>query len=1208
MQNLPKLVFILLASFLPLLPNTSTATNPWSTIDEEQISNRNSSRPIVPNRYLTLHLSMDDLQSILAQASLRFTAKSRQNPIVLHIPMPDGVMERFEILEAPIMHPDLAKKYPMLHSYVGYGIDDPTASLRFDITQFGFHAMVLSGRHGGVYIDPYAQNDTEHYISYYQKDHSQHTPYKCHFKDHKSLAPSPETDFVRNSQGDCMLRTYRLALACTGEYAAFHGGNIPDVMAAFHTTMTRVNGIFERDVAVNLELVANTDELIFLDADSDPYPSSFPTGNQFVCDDIIGSANYDIGHLLGIGDGGSAERSSCCVEGLKAEGYSTLASPVGDGFDINFVAHEFGHQFGCSHTANGNCNNTPSTSVEPGNAYSVMGFDFFCEPIIEAVRGPYFHAINIIEISENIINGPPGSCAMLTDHGNTPPSVEGGNNQYHLPIATPFLLTAEGTDTDGDSLTYCWEQMDNEKAADPPLSTNTAGPAFRSYGPVEAPYRYFPALEYILDGTTYLWEVLPSVSRVMNFRVTARDNFPGGGCTALDDVDLIFTSGAGPFLVQTPNVNETWYQDAFYTISWDVANTDKAPVSCANVDLLLSIDGGYTYPIVLATEVPNDGSHVIPAPQVTSSMARVMVTCSDNVFFDISDNNFSIEMATAPAFEVAIDPPTQEVCGLDSSGTYTLSFSPIAGFNEEITLTATGLPSGASLNFSQNPVSPTASVTLMIEGLANVASGNYSINLVGTTPSTSKEAEIVLVVSNELPASIALSTPEYGAIIEQLQPTFEWEDEGATTHYTFEIATEPTFENLIATSTINVNNYTLSEVLDPLTVYYWRVLPINSCAASLDNIPFFAFQTSGAVCKQFTNVEPTLIPGFLATTSTTLTIEEDFEIVDANISMELFHKFVGDLSATLIAPSGIVIDLFDRPGVPFTDIGCSRDDLLVTFDDEASNTAADFDNTCLTGEDYTIEGTFQPISPLSALDNQSPLGEWTLSIEDQKFSHAGAVDRWTLEFCLEQSAGAIPAFSKMSLFVPDLGTEIVSTENLSVLSSTATAAQITYTLTALPTAGTLLFNGSNGSIGTTFTQEDINNNLLSYTNTNPDALLDQFRFDIETVDGNWIPDEFLTINIGEITRVNEPGTDLNFQLFPNPSNGQITLTLNQSTSSQLSITIYDVIGNLLQTIAVEKTTPFFQQQIDLQNFPSGIYALYLTDGISSGRRIFLKSQ
>jgi subtilisin-like proprotein convertase family protein len=1207
MQFHLRSVLLLVLVLLLLSPNKITANNPWTAINEAEINTIHSNRQIVPNQYLTYRLAIDDLQTILVQAPLRSSSGVHKKQIILHLPMPNGKMERFHIEEAPIMHPDLAARYPMLRSYSGVGVDDPTASVRFDVTQLGFHGMILSGRHGGVFIDPYAEQDTEHYISYYQKDFKKNTEYKCHFTDNAGSYPDLIMGAEKNLQGDCMLRTYRLALACTGEYADFHGGTIPSVMAAFHTTMTRVNGIFEKDVAIHLELIANTDDLIFLDAATDPYNFEYPTENQFVCDDIIGTENYDIGHAFGVGAGGAAERSSCCVEGLKAEGYSTLSSPVGDPFDINFVAHEFGHQFGCSHTANGNCNNTPSTSVEPGNAYSVMGQDFFCNPVIEEVRGAYFHAINIYEIAENVVNGPPGSCAMLTDIGNTPPSVEGGDVHHYMPVLTPFKLTAEGEDLDGDALTYCWEQMDNEKVTDPPVATNAGGPAFRSYEPVEEPFRYFPALEYLVNGTEYMWEVLPGVSRDMNFRVTVRDNFMGGGCTDEADVDLTFTAGAGPFLVQQPNDNGIWYQDASYSVAWDVANTDKAPVACSQVDILLSVDGGYTYPVVLASEVPNDGAHTVLAPQVTTSAARVMVACSDNIFFDISDENFSIEMAANPSLELAVHPPDQEVCGLSETADYTLTFSALAGFDEEITLTATGIPSGANWSFSQNTVTPPASVDIVLNDLENVASGDYVIQVKGTAASTSIEKEVFLRVNNVLPEIVHLMSPVNGATEESLRPVFTWEEEDNTIDYVFEIATNPGFgASLIEAGTTNENTYALSEELDPLTVYYWRVLPINTCTESAENIAFASFQTSGDACRRFTNDEPAFIPGFLASTTTILTIEEDFEMVDANISMEIFHKLVGDLKATLTAPSGVSIDLFDRPGHPEFGPGCTKDDLFVTFDDEANNTSDDFETTCLSGTDYAIEGTFQPITPLSVLDGQSSLGDWVLTVTDEKFSHSGAVDHWSLEFCLEQNAGANPDFSKMNVFVPDLGTEVIVTENLSAVSSTASAAQINYTLTSLPSEGSLLLNGASVSIGTSFTQENIDNNLLSYTNTNPDAPQDQFRFDIETFDGNWIHNEFLDINIGEITGGHQLTASVDFEVFPNPTNGNISLILHQAAASPLEIIIFDLMGNRLREVHFEKPGTFSRFQMDVQSFPAGIYLLQLSDGVSFCSKRFIK--
>ncbi len=1207
MQSQLKLYLLLLVSTFLMIQNASATNNPWTLIQESQIKGSpHLNRQIIPSKYLTFHLAMEDLQHILDQAPMRFSADASNSKTILQIPMPNGTMERFQIQEAPIMHPGLAKKYPMLRAYAGVGLDDPSATIRFDVTPAGFHGMISSGQHGGVFIDPYAEKDTQHYISYYKKDFNKNVSYICHFEDDEPALSNPGINQAKSLQGDCALRTYRLALACTGEYAQYHGGNTAEVMAAFHTTMTRVNGIFERDAAIHLELIANTDDLIFLDPATDPYNFDFPYENQAVCDDIIGTDNYDLGHVFGVGGGGAAFRSSCCVEGIKADAYSTLSPPVGDAFDVNFVAHEFGHQFGCSHTYNGNCNTTLATSVEPGAASTVMGTDFFCNPI-ETVRGAYFHAINLLEIAQNVVEGPAGSCAVLTETGNNPPVVEVGETHFFLPVSTPFKLTATGNDLDADVLTYCWEQMNNETVIDPPVSTNPAGPAFRSYDPVDVPYRYFPALEYIVNGTDYAWEVLPGVSRGMDFRVTVRDNFMAGGCTGEDNLGLTFTDRAGPFLVQTPNGGESWYQDAAYTVTWDVANTDRWPVSCELVDILLSIDGGYTYPIVLASGVPNDGAEVILVPQVSTSNARFMIGCSDNVFFDISDQDLSISMAASPSLSLAVDPPAQEVCGIDGPGVFSLFFSALAGFDEEVTLSAMGVPDGVTLDFTQNPVNPQASVDLTLNGLENMASGNYTISLMGTTSSTSVEQSIFLTLENEDPDSINLLTPLNGSIDEQLTPEFTWEAGANTTEYVFEIATSPGFGNTVVEEHIfNTDNYTLTSLLKPLTVYYWRVFPESICSDMAENVPFFSFQTSGSGCREFINLEPEYIQGFINSTTTTITIEEDLDILDVNVSMEIFHKLVGDLITTLTSPAGTSVQLFDRPGVPSTPEGCTRDNLLLSLDDEAGSSAFDLENTCITGTDYAIEGAFNPITPLSAFDGQSTLGVWVLTIEDEKFAHSGAVDNWSLEFCFDNLPGETPDLSKMDVLVPSLGSEVISTANLLATSAALTPDQILYTLLSVPTEGLLLLNGSYLGVGMTFTQDDINNNLLSYTHTNADVLEDQFQFDIQTPDGSWISDQFLDIDVEPTTSVEQPTRLPGFDLFPNPANDYITVTVHEGTPSRLDMLIFAPTGKKLREMHVMHPGSFFQKQIDISDLPSGLYLMYLRTGDSYSIAKFVK--
>jgi len=365
------------------------------------------------------------------------------------------------------------------------------------------------------------------------------------------------SDQTTSRFGDCQLRKYRLALACTGEYATFHGGTTESVLAEYNVSINRVNGIYEKDFGITMELIENTDELIFFDGATDPYTNDdglvMLSENQNTVTSIIGSSNYDIGHVYSTGGGGIASLRSPCTN-RKARGVTGLANPINDPFYVDYVSHEIGHQFGCNHTFNNECgfggspNRNNATAYEPGMENSA--------PEIEAVVG----------------------------------------NNTILPISTPFQLTALATDDDGDALTYCWEQYDNQISTQPPVIGSDDGPSFRSYPPVEDPTRLFPRLISILyTGNTNTWERLPSVDREMTFRVSVRDNHQGLGCTADDEVSLTFTSEAGPFEVTSQAASTNWTAGEQHEIIWDVANTDLAPISCSNVDILLSIDRGENF-------------------------------------------------------------------------------------------------------------------------------------------------------------------------------------------------------------------------------------------------------------------------------------------------------------------------------------------------------------------------------------------------------------------------------------------------------------------------------------------------------------------------------------------------------------------------------------------------------------------------------------
>ena len=618
--------------------------DPWSGVSKQQLADRSDeNRVIIPNKYRVVEVDWDELIPLLKKAPLRFSTEADMINVILNLPMPNGETERFKVTYAPVMMTELANKYPEIKTFSGVGLDDPSASIKLDYTPKGFHAMIKSAEHSTVFIDPYATDDNELHISYYKKDFQKpNAHFECGFNEEVA-----EVEFDSNlptfSAGDCKLRTYRLALSCTGEYAAFHGGTVAGVMAAYNTSMNRVNGIFETEAGLTMVLVPNTDNLIYLNGATDPFTNgnggTMLGENISTCNSVIGSANYDIGHVFSTGGGGVAYLNSPCGN-FKAGGVTGQGSPVGDPFDVDYVAHEMGHQYGGGHTQNNSCNNSNASSMEPGSASTIMGYAGICAPNVQNNSDDYFHAISIQQMAANIVNGTSSTCPQETVTGNNPPVASAGPN-YTIPVSTPFTLTGTVTDFDGDATTHNWDQMDATQATMPPVPTNTAGPAFRSISPTTSTSRTFPNFEAILNNTTPTWEVLPSVGRTMNFRFQVRDNNAGAGCTDEDDMVVTFAGNAGPFTVISPNSGEIWDEGGAETVTWNVANTNAAPVSCANVDIMISTDGGQSW-TTLAANVPNDGTHPVTAPNVFSLTARIMIVCSDNIFFDVSDQNFTI--------------------------------------------------------------------------------------------------------------------------------------------------------------------------------------------------------------------------------------------------------------------------------------------------------------------------------------------------------------------------------------------------------------------------------------------------------------------------------------------------------------------------------------------------------------------------------------
>jgi len=634
----------------------------WSTVDEVGVSDKLLKRKSLISKYKTFKLDVKGLKSKLYNISRNASTSSK----IVEFPDAEGNMLRYSIKETSILHPDLAMKFPTIKSYAGQGVDNKSSTIHFTLNSLGMYAMVLIPGKGTHYIDPYTE-DRKKYIVYLKKDVSRSSTFECLTK-----SVSADKTIIGSSKNanDLKLRTFRLALATTEEYSNFHvdaagvgvgssrNDSIVAVLSAVTVTMTRVNGIYERDMALTMQLMPNNDQLIFLETDpgEDPYSnddgSLMLTENQTTIDNIIGTANYDIGHVFSTGGGGIAYLRSPCG-GSKAGGVTGQTSPVGDTFDIDYVAHEMGHQYGANHTFNGdasNCgggNRNDPTAVEPGSGSTIMAYAGICAPQnVQSNSDAYFHYISIQEMFDNITTGN-SQCAVQTNFSTNlnVPMVNAGND-YTIPRSTPFILKGEGFDADGDMMTYCWEQIDNEVSGIqiPPSTTQTVGAVFRSVAPTESANRYMPALPTVISGSiASTWEVVPDVSRSMSFELTIRDNVINEGQTASDNMTVTVNDAAGPFIVTSQNTKGiSWEAASTETITWDVAGTDANNINVSNVNVLLSLDGGLTFPVVLASNTPNDGTEEIIVPNSIMPNVRVMVEAIDNIFYAINSEPFSI--------------------------------------------------------------------------------------------------------------------------------------------------------------------------------------------------------------------------------------------------------------------------------------------------------------------------------------------------------------------------------------------------------------------------------------------------------------------------------------------------------------------------------------------------------------------------------------
>lgn len=626
----------------------------WSHFQSQHTLRVN--RPHLPERYITTTCNINKLKLELATSPMERTDDARINYTTIELPTPDGSFITFKVWQTQIMHPDLASAYPQIKTFAGVSIDNPAMSVYCDYSPLGFHALIHSPQLS-YYIDPVTVHDDMHYIVFNRKDIKRTHDFVCEVDNVLEESDQIIPQALSQAKIGSTLRTYRLALACTGEYANYFGSTIPVVLGAMIVSVNRIDGVYEKEVGISFELIPNDTLLIYFNPNTDPYTNNNGGAmlgeNKTTINNVIGSNNYDIGHVFSTGGGGIASLGCVCGSN-KAQGVTGSGNPQGDPFDIDYVAHEVGHQFGGNHTFNsvtGACsgNRAPNAAYEPGSGVTIMGYAGICGSDDLAPNSiPTMHTKTFDEMITFAHNGNGNGCAVQSATGNNEPVLT-ATGSWKIPFQTPFRLTAAGTDPDNDTVYYSWEQYDLGPAS---TWNNPSGnaPIYRSYNPDTNPMRVFPRLNYILTNTTGKGELKPTYARTMHFRCTLRDNRVGGGGVVRNSTAVTveaINTGVG-FAVTYPNVSAiVWQGNTQETITWDVAQSDLAPISTPFVNILLSTDGGYNFPITLASSVPNNGSYTITVPNnLSAATCRIMIEGAGNVFFDINDKNFAVSPAS----------------------------------------------------------------------------------------------------------------------------------------------------------------------------------------------------------------------------------------------------------------------------------------------------------------------------------------------------------------------------------------------------------------------------------------------------------------------------------------------------------------------------------------------------------------------------------
>ena len=931
--------------------------------------------------------------------------------ILLMLPNENGIEEEFVLLNSPVLSPKLQSKHLNIKTFVGSSKSRPNVKARVSYSALGLNAWIMlpDGKHH--FIQPLRKTENTYFS--YPRSKRNSVSFSC--KTSSEIQNTASEVKTVNTMGERSkiasdLKTFRIAISGSGGYTKIWGDDDPengtneeDAFAAVISTIHRVNEVFENDFGIHLELVSDL-SLIYPDSDTDPYTSNISNQLQSTLDEVLGSENYDLGHLFafsGSGNGDAGSVGNVCQEGKKGSAFSSHpfqgsnSEPfMNDYFDIDFVAHEIGHQFGAFHTYSYAYENG-SNSAEPGSGTTIMGYAGITGPD-DVVRhsDPYFHYYSIQDVLSYVESN---TCFTSSMNENQAPVIEAGPN-LTIPSGTAYELIAIAEDPEGAPIHYCWEQLDKGQVSHDNFGPNRPiGPQARSLPPSLSPIRTIPRMESVLTGNltqtnprvNQAWETVSNVERRLSWGLSVRDSyrqiFGQQGQVSFDTRVLTVNAAAGPFVINSQNENRViWEAGAREQIAWEVANTDIAPINTQTVNILLSTDGGQTFPTALASGTLNDGiAHIIVPDTVTTNQARIKIIPNNSIYFTV--NTQDIEIKEMP-FVISLDTYSHEVCNQDNV-TYNYEYRTFSGFNEAVSLSIENLPPGVMARLNPTNISKNGSTgSIKLSGLNVINSQDFTLNLLAVSTSASRTIPLELMVRNDSIDPVQLLLPLDQTTQVSRTILLSWAKDINVNSYRLELSKSEDFEDIILTKNTSLTSFTLND-LDFATDFYWRVKSINPCEES--NFTTNKFSTIIVNCNTYTADDlPQRIKdsnNLSGVTNVDLNIIDMAIIEDLNVHVSIDHSYIGDISIKLLTPDNKLIKLSQNLGDKL------KDYTNTVFDQEAE------DPIVFAIPPFT--GSYRPFESLSSLRGKNLNGRWRLIIEDNFEGVSGFLKEFSIAAC-----------------------------------------------------------------------------------------------------------------------------------------------------------------------------------------------------------------